>query len=98
MKLTGRQLDYYSMSALFIAVKLKSVVIYDLKDFLKVCFNQVNDHLINKVIRAEMSLLGSIFFQLNSCSFYDLICYHLSKIFNADNSKYYFVLENVIHS
>lgn len=84
--------------ALFIAVKLKSIIIFDLKDYLRICFSQVSDTMLNKAIEYETDLLRVIFFDINHWSYYDLICYHLSKIFNTDDSKIYFKLEKMIHS
>lgn len=92
------ELSYYTAMALFVAVKLKSVIIFDLKDFLRICFSQVSDKMIEKAISVETDLLGIIFFDINNWSYFDLICYHLSKIFNTDDSKNYFKLEKMIHS
>lgn len=62
------------------------------------CFTQVSEKMLDKAIGYETDLLRVIFFDINQWSYYDLICYHLSKIFNTDDSKNYFKLEKMIQS
>lgn len=95
-RISQKELDYFTVSALFVAVKLKSVILFSLRDFVKLCFSCDKRENVEECLKAELALLGGIFFKINCNSYFDIICYHLSRIFNSDVSQLYFKLENMV--